>query len=38
MDPFTRRAIEIFARIPPGKVTTYLIVATAAGNFSVSQQ
>lgn len=38
MDPFTRRAIEIITRIPPGKVTTYLIVATAAGNHCGARQ
>ena len=38
MDHFTRRAIEIIARIPPGKVTTYLIVATAAGNHCGARQ
>ena len=38
MDSFTRRAIEIISRIPPGKVTTYLIVATAAGNHCGARQ
>ena len=38
MDPFTRRAIHIISTIPPGKVTTYLIVATAAGNHCGARQ
>ncbi len=38
MDPFTRRAIDIIGGIPPGKVTTYLIVATAAGNHCGARQ
>ena len=38
MDPFTRRTIEIISSIPPGKVTTYLIIATAAGNHCGARQ
>lgn len=38
MDPFTRKAIEIIKNIPPGKVTTYLLVATAAGNHCGARQ
>ena len=38
MDPFTRRTIEIISSIPSGKVTTYLIVATAAGNHCGARQ
>lgn len=38
MDPFTRRAIDIIRRIPPGRVTTYLVVATAAGNHCGARQ
>ena len=38
MDPFTRKAIEIIKHIPPGRVTTYLIVATAAGNHCGARQ
>lgn len=38
MDSFTRRAIEIISRIPPGKVTTYLIIAAAAGNHCGARQ
>ena len=38
MDPFTRKAIEIIKDIPPGKVTTYLLVATAAGNHCGARQ
>jgi methylated-DNA-protein-cysteine methyltransferase-like protein len=38
MDPFTRKAINVIHRIPFGKVTTYLIVATAAGNHCGARQ
>ncbi|MGI9537213.1 MAG: MGMT family protein [Desulfocapsaceae bacterium] len=38
MDSFTRRAIEIISSIPAGRVTTYLIVATAAGNHCGARQ
>lgn len=38
MDPFTRKAIEIIKNIPPGRVTTYLVVATAAGNHCGARQ
>ena len=38
MDPFTTRAIDIITRIPFGRVTTYLIVATAAGNHCGARQ
>jgi len=38
MDPFTRKAIDIIRVIPSGKVTTYLIVATAAGNHCGARQ
>ena len=38
MDPFTRKAIDIIRNIPSGKVTTYLIVATAAGNHCGARQ
>ncbi len=38
MDPFTRKAIEIIKNIPPGRVTTYLAVATAAGNHCGARQ
>ena len=38
MNPFTRKAIDIIRNIPSGKVTTYLIVATAAGNHCGARQ
>jgi methylated-DNA-protein-cysteine methyltransferase-like protein len=38
MDPFTRKAINVIHSIPFGKVTTYLIVATAAGNHCGARQ
>ena len=38
MDPFTRKAIDIIRNIPSGKVTTYLIIATAAGNHCGARQ
>ena len=38
MEAFTKRAIAIIARIPRGKVTTYGIVATAAGNHCGARQ
>ena len=38
MDPFSRKAIDIIQNIPCGKVTTYLIVATAAGNHCGARQ
>ena len=38
MDPFTRKAIDIIRNIPSGKVTTYLIVAAAAGNHCGARQ
>ena len=38
MDPFTRKAIDIIQSIPSGKVTTYLAVATAAGNHCGARQ
>lgn len=38
MNPFTRRTIDIIHRIPYGKVTTYLVVATAAGNHTGARQ
>ena len=38
MDPFTRKAIGIIQNIPSGKVTTYLVVATAAGNHCGARQ
>ena len=38
MDPFTRKAIDIIRNIPSGKVTTYLVVATAAGNHCGARQ
>ena len=38
MDPFTRKAIDIIRNIPSGRVTTYLIVATAAGNHCGARQ
>ena len=38
MDPFTRKAIEIIKNIPPGRVTTYFVVATAAGNHCGARQ
>ncbi|MBT8328167.1 MAG: MGMT family protein [Desulfofustis sp.] len=38
MDPFTRKVIDIIQNIPSGKVTTYLTVATAAGNHCGARQ
>ncbi len=38
MDDFTRRAIAIMQRIPAGKVTTYGIIAAAAGNHCGARQ
>jgi len=38
VETFTRRSIAIISRIPPGRVTTYGIVATAAGNHCGARQ
>ncbi len=38
MDEFTGRVIEIIRNIPPGKVTTYGMVALAAGNHCGARQ
>jgi methylated-DNA-protein-cysteine methyltransferase-like protein len=38
MDPFTRKAIDIISNIPAGKVSTYGIVAAAAGNHCGARQ
>ena len=38
MDNFCRRAIAIIRKIPPGKVTTYGIIAAAAGNHCGARQ
>jgi methylated-DNA-protein-cysteine methyltransferase-like protein len=38
MDPFSRRIIETIRRIPPGRVTTYGIIAAAAGNHRGARQ
>ena len=38
MDDFTTRAIAVIKRIPSGKVTTYGMVAAAAGNHCGARQ
>jgi len=38
MDDFTRRTIALIKRIPPGNVTTYGIIANAAGNHCGARQ
>lgn len=38
METFTRQTIALISRIPPGKVTTYGIIATAAGNHCGARQ
>jgi len=38
MDDFTKRAIAVIKRIPRGKVTTYGIIAAAAGNHCGARQ
>ncbi len=38
MEAFTRRAISVISRIPQGKVTTYGIIAAAAGNHCGARQ
>lgn len=38
MDDFTKHAITVIKRVPPGKVTTYGIVAAAAGNHCGARQ
>ncbi len=36
--PFTKKAIDIIAAIPPGKVSTYGIIAAHAGNSKGARQ
>ena len=38
MNVFTRRVIETTRRIPPGRVTTYGVIATASGNAGGARQ
>jgi len=38
MDVFTQRAIALIQQIPAGRVTTYGIIATAAGNHCGARQ
>lgn len=38
MDDFTRQAITVIRRIPPGTVTTYGLIAAAAGNHCGARQ
>ena len=38
MNTFTRRALQIIRSIPEGRVTTYGIVAAAAGNHCGARQ
>lgn len=38
MDAFTQRVIDTTRRIPPGRVTTYGIIATASGNAGGARQ
>jgi len=38
MEGFSRRAISIIAHIPSGMVTTYGMIAAAAGNASAARQ
>ncbi len=38
METFTRQTIAIISRIPTGKVTTYGIIAAAAGNHCGARQ
>ena len=38
MDRFTEKTIRIIREIPPGKVTTYGIIAAAAGNHCGARQ
>ncbi len=38
MQPFTQQVIAIISRIPYGKVTTYGLIATAAGNHCGARQ
>ena len=38
MNPFTHAVIEVIGRIPHGKVTTYGLIAAAAGNHCGARQ